>query len=128
MRAVVHSPMTLTLEGRAISGLSRVSADQTGAVQHDRPRTVKILRPGEPSEFVLELPSGTVTVEFHALRAQPELSFLEARHGGLDQPPEARTVVHLGEVGDLVRCHIVEDQRRRQHQTPGKRKLAITRA
>ncbi len=62
------------------------------------------------------------------MHVEPELGALDVRIEATDQPPEARRVVELDQVRDLVRGEIVEHEGRRQDETPGERQHAGVRA
>ena len=49
---------------------------------------------------------------------EPRPGLFMAWHGALDESPETGPVIHVGEMGDLVRGEIVEHERRREHEPP----------
>ena len=70
---------------------------------------------------------GAIAMQARAVLPEPGPRLLMARHGALHQGPEAGTVIHVAEMGDLVRGEIVEHERRRQHQPPRERQRARSR-
>jgi hypothetical protein len=52
--------------------------------------------------------------------AQPVAGLFKFRQGFGDKAPEARRMVHLAQMGDLVSGNIVKNMRGRKYQTPGK--------
>ena len=67
-------------------------------------------------------------MQARAVFPEPGAGFLVARHGALDQSPEARAVIHVAEMGDLMRGEIVEHERRREHEPPREGQRAPGRA
>src|SRR5262245_4314842 len=60
--------------------------------------------------------------------SEPAPCLLVARHGALDQTPEARPMIHMAEMSHLMRSEIVEHKRGREHETPGEGERAAGRA
>ena len=60
-------------------------------------------------------------MQVEAVELQPALVLFHRGQQPLDVRPEARSVVHLREVSDLVRGDVIEDARRRQDEAPGER-------
>ena len=63
-------------------------------------------------------------MQIRPLHIEPRL---RARHVGaqpVHQPPEARPVIHLDQMRDLMRDHVVEDPFRGEDQPPGEGKRA----
>ena len=78
-----------------------------------------MLRFGEvPVEDVQHL-TGAIAMQARAMLLQPAARLLVARHGALHQRPESRPVIHVTEMGDLVRGEIIEHEGRSQHEPPG---------
>ena len=63
-----------------------------------------------------------------AIRVEPALGTLPVRADARDDAPEARRVVHLDEMRDLVRRQIVEHERRGENEPPRIRQHAAGRA
>src|SRR5439155_8598977 len=62
--------------------------------------------------------SSAVSQQLVAVPVEPGARRGAIRSQALHQPPEARPVVHLGEMRHLMRHDIVDDVFRRQHQAP----------
>ena len=62
------------------------------------------------------------------VHVEPDLGAIELGIKTLHQPPEAQRVIELDEMADLVRGEIVEDERGREDEPPGKRQYACVRA
>jgi hypothetical protein len=71
---------------------------------------------------------GTVAMQIGPVVAQPALGLFQPRHRAGHELPEAWTVIHLDQMGNLVRGDVVEHMRGRQHQPPRKRQQAAGRA
>src|SRR4051794_20301489 len=65
-----------------------------------------------------------IPVQIVAVRIEPLLGALHRRADLAADTPESRRVVHLDEMGDLVRGEVVEHVRRREDQAPGERQRA----
>src|SRR5205085_9553880 len=70
----------------------------------------------------------TVGPEPAAVAVKPGPRPIVIRRQALHQSPEARPVIHLREMRDLVRHNIIEDAFRRQNEPPAKRKTPGRRA
>ncbi len=81
----------------------------------------------EPREASMDA-LGAIAMQAGAMLPEPGASLLVARHGALHQGPEARPVIHVAEMGDLVRGEIVEHEGRREHEPPGEGQRAAGRA
>ena len=57
-------------------------------------------------------------MQVEAIELQPALVLFHRRQQPLDVRPEARTVVHLGKMRDLVRRDVIEDARRCEDEPP----------
>src|SRR5262245_43971636 len=73
-------------------------------------------------------PLGTVSVQAGTMLAEPSPCLLVTRNRSLDEFPEAGPVIHLGEMGNLVRREIVQHKGRRENEPPGERQGAAGRA
>jgi len=59
-----------------------------------------------------------VAMQISPVNLEPGLGTGDMRTDAVNQPPETAGVIHLDEMGDLVRGQIIEDEWRRQHQPP----------
>lgn len=58
-------------------------------------------------------------MQIAAVNVEPDLGPLVIRAEALNETPEPRGVIHLGEMRDLMGREVIEDKRRREDQPPG---------
>src|SRR5438270_4034050 len=69
-----------------------------------------------------------IAQEARAIVAEPAALIRGVGRQRVDQAPEARAVIHLGEVGDLMRDDIVQYRLGGENEPPGKGERAACRA
>src|SRR5262245_57896922 len=69
-----------------------------------------------------------VTMQVGAVHVEPHLGALDVRIDPLYQPPEPQRVVKLHKMAHLVRGKVIEHERGRENEPPGKRQHAGIRA
>src|SRR5258708_29903801 len=77
--------------------------------------------PAREAGFMLPPYGGASAIaeETRAVAAEPETLACGTRSQRLDEPPEARPVVHFGEMSDLVGDDVIEHRLRRENEAPG---------